>query len=144
MTINLDSALEKDYVEYKKQLAAYENEKRLVDKKIIALFEEYRRVLILVGDPRTKPVRARRGQSRELIVGTFEFFKRPLKAFEIMDGIASMGKNLSAASVRQQLPLLVKNGVLKKNKDKTYELKKKKHRKLTKEQIMKAGMIGTS
>ena len=126
MSINLDIALKKDYADYKKLLSTFEKEKSAIDKKILALDIKYEQVLDLVDGPRrsAKPAkRARRGQSKELVVGAIKKAKKSLKAFEIIENIATSGATLSAASVRQQLPQLTKENVLKKNKDKSYALK---------------------
>ena len=126
MSINLDIALKKDYADYKKQLSTFEKEKKDIEKKILTLEKKYEKVLDLVNGPKktAKPAkRARRGQSKELIVGAIKKANKSLKAFEIIENIAASGAALSAASVRQQLPKLTKENVLKKNKDKSYSLK---------------------
>ncbi len=127
MTTNLEAALKADYQDYKKQLAALEKEKNAIEKKILSLNKKYTQVLDLM-KTRTKKKkapgkRAKRGQSRELILAAVAKTKGPVRAVDIIT--ATSGK-LSAASVRQQLPKLVKAGAIKKSKDKTYSLGKKR------------------
>lgn len=125
MSTNLDAALKKDFSEYKKKLAALEKQNVSIDKRIAALNDKYAKVLELLNIPvkaKKGSKRARRGQSRILILGALKKATNPLKAYEIIEAISSSGQSLSNASVRQQLPKLVKEKVLKKNKDKTYSI----------------------
>ena len=123
MPTNLDVAIKKDYAQYKKELASLEKQKQLIDKKIVLLAKKFAPVLSFL-KPGSKPAqanqRAKRGQSKELIVAALKKAKNPLKGFEIISAVT--GK-VSAASVRQQLPKLVKEGVLKKDKQKAYSVK---------------------
>jgi hypothetical protein len=126
MTTKLEAALKADYQDYKKQLADFEKQRSAIEKKIVALNKKYAQVLDLmkVRTKKRKPgaKRAKRGQSKELILAAVTKSKKPIRAVDIIH--ATSGK-LSAASVRQQLPKLVKAGALKKNKDKAYTIGKK-------------------
>ncbi len=126
MTTKFEAALKSDYQDYKKQLATLEKEMTTIEKKIVALNKEYAQVLDLMKvktkKKKTRGKRAKRGQSKELILAAVAKAKNPIRAIDIIN--ATTGK-LSAASVRQQLPKLVKSRALKKSKDKSYTLGKK-------------------
>ena len=126
MATNLQMALKQDYADYKKQLTAFEKEKMAIERKIESLNKKYSEVLELI-QVKTKrkryKKRARRGQTKEFISAILKKSKKPLKAYEIIQAITEKGWHVSNASIRQQLPKLVSEGVLKKNKDKAYLLK---------------------
>ena len=126
MSTNLQVALKKDYAEYKKQMTSLEKEKKAIDRKIESLKSKYSQVLDLIQlktKTRRSKKRAKRGQTKEFISAVLKKARKPLKAFEIIQAIADNGWHVSNASIRQQLPKLVAEGALKKNKEKAYYLK---------------------
>ena len=128
MPTNLQAALKKDFARYKKEVAALEKQKATIDKKIAAVDKKYGQVLALLkfkpAKTKKTATRAKRGQTKEYILMVLKKSKNPLKAFEIISSISASGGNVSKASIRQQLPKLTKEGVIKKDKNKAYSAKK--------------------
>ena len=126
MPTNLELAVKQDYKDYTKKLGDLEKEKSAVDKKIEELNEKYSEVLEFMNIrnmlPKKRGGRARRGQTKEVIFGILRKARKPLRAAELIRQMKESGPEVSEASIRQQLPKLVKSGELLKDDNKAYTL----------------------
>ena len=127
MATKFAQGIKQDLAEYKQKRAAIEKKMNALEKELAALDKDYELVLS-VSDflgkkkpgPKKAGKRAKRGQTKELVIGALKSSKTPLKPREIIEAV---GGKVSGPSVRQQLMKLKKEGTVVQDKDKNYRLK---------------------